>query len=190
MTSNVDDFLGAYKAPRVTVPLQQRADLLEEHGRLVRQRERALRDSDSLAGGVPAELAARISELESEMEGSTFEFTFEAMSSQQFLNLKARHRPRKQDREHQLDFNLDTFPAALFAACAVDPEMSLEQAEALVAKLSDGQFAKMWNAVLVLNIGDDSAPKSVMPSAPAATNGTSSTTAPPEGSPARSSSDE
>lgn len=177
MTRDIDDFLGGYRLPRVTVAIQQRADLLEEHGRLLRDRERAMRSSQSLAGGVPAELSERIADLEAEMEATTFELTFEALSSHQFLRLKAQHRPRKSDREQRLDFNLEEFPAALFAACAVDPEMSPEQAKTLVDKLTDGQFAKLWNACLVLNIGDDSAPKSVTPFAQEATNGTSSTTA-------------
>lgn len=190
MTRDIDDFLGGYKPPKVTVAIQQRADLLEEHGRLLRDRERAIRASNSLAGGATADISERISELEAEMEAATFEITFEALSSHQFLRLKAQHRPRKSDREQRLDFNLDTFPAALFASCAADPEMSDEQSVALVEKLTDGQFAKLWNACLVLNIGDDSVPKSATPFAPEATNGTSSTTAPSGGSLAASSSGE
>lgn len=183
---SIDEFLGGYKSPRITVPIQQRADLLEEHGRLCRQRDRAMRESQSLAGA-PSELAEQIEAIEAEMLESTFELTFEALSSHQFLRLKAKHRPRKEDREQRLDFNMDTFPPALFAACAVDPVMTEDQAETLVQKVNDGQFAKIWNAVLILNIGDDTAPKSVMPSGQGATSSESSTTAASGGSLAQSS---
>lgn len=188
MDRTVDDFLGGYQSPRVTVRVTQRADLLARHADLKHQHQIALRDDlqlnrDPQAPAVIDELR----DVEAELAASEFPFTFEALGRHKYMRVKAAHPARKQDRSDRLDFNADTFPAALIAASAVEPTMTDEQAVELVDRLSDGQFTKLWNAAIAVNVGSDDVPKSVLRSDSAASNGTSSTTASPEESPEASS---
>lgn len=186
---SLDDFLGGYEPPRRSVTITQRADLLEEHGQLQKALQLAIReDMDQLAGARTPALRARLKELEDEIRASEFTFTFQGLGSQKYTKLKARHIPTSKDRQSGLDFNSETFPPALISASSVSPEISPAQAQTLVETLSEGQLTKLWNTAIAVNVGADDAPKSVMPSAPAASNGTSSSTAAPEGSLAASSS--
>lgn len=189
-TSSIEDFLGGYQSPRRSVTITQRADLLDEHGRLQRALQIAIRDDLSSNKGAQAPRIRReLEQLEDTIRASEFEFTFEAMESNAYSELKAKHYPRPSDRKNGLDFNGDTFPPALIAASSAAPEISLEQAERLCSTLSEGQLTKLWNCAIGVNMGADDAPKSVMPSGRADESATSSSTADPEGSPAASSSD-
>jgi len=191
VSGSIDDFLGGYQPPRVTVFVTMRADLLARHAELKHAHQLAVRDDlqqnrDPQAPGILDELRT----VETELAESEFPFTFEALGRHQYMKVKAQHPARKQDRSARLDFNEETFPAALIAASAVEPAMEPEQAVELVDRLSDGQFVKLWNAAISVNVGADDVPKSVLRSDTAASNGTSSTTASPEESPDPSSSDE
>ena len=191
MTRSIDDFLGGYEPPRVTVRVTQRADLLARHAELKHLHQLAVRDD--LQQNRPAEAPGILDELrdvETELAQSEFPFTFEALGRHKYMRVKAAHPARKQDRADRLDFNAETFPAALIAASAVDPVIDDDQATELVERLSDGQFTKLWNAAISVNVGADDVPKSVLRSDTAASNGTSSTTASPEGSLEASSLDE
>jgi len=191
MTRTIEEFLGDYRSPRVSVRVTQRADLLAEHVRLQAAHKRATRGDLSEnrlpeAPGIVDELRA----VEAAIAASEFEFTFEALGRQEYLQLLAAHPPRHEDRTERLSFNGETFPPALVAASAVEPAISEAQAAQLVERLSDAQFSKLWNAALTVNIGDDSAPKSVLRSATTEQNDGSSTTASPEESLEAPSSDE
>jgi len=191
VSGTLDDFLGGYQPPRVTVRISQRADLLARHAELQRAHAAAVRDDrDQNRNPEAPAVFDQITAVEDEIAASEFPFTFQAVGRHQYLRMIVQHKARKQDRDMQLDFNADTFPQALIAASAVEPEISLEQAEKLVQTLSDSQFGRLWQAAIAVNIGDDSAPKSVRRSSTAAPNGTSSTSAAPEESLAPSSSGE
>jgi hypothetical protein len=165
-----------------------RADLLARRADLLRDHERAIRAdmSENRPPEAPG-LVRQLSDIEDEIGASEFAFTFEALGGQDYRRLLADHPPRREDAQQQLGFNADTFPAALIAASAVDPEISNDDATHLVERLSDSQFSKLWNAALSVNIGDDTAPKSVRRFATGGLSETSSTTASPEESPEASS---
>lgn len=168
----VADFLEKFQATRTVVTLQQRSDLLAEYTQVERDIQVSMRDD--LAGGAGvAALRERLHALEDEMRDAEFRVVLEALGSQRYTQLLALHPPTPDDRQQGLGFNHVTFPPALVAACAVDPVISPDEAEALCERLSDGQFTKLWNAALVVNIGDDSAPKSVRRSATVDPEGTS-----------------
>lgn len=190
MPVSIDDFLGGFRAPQVVVSLTQRADLVAEHQTLTRQLDQAVRDDLAGGGHTAAEIRGRLADLEEQIAASSIEVTLRALGSQEYQRLLADHPPTPDARKAGIGFNLETFPAALIAACAVDPEISVEQAAQLCDRLSDGQFTKLWNAALLVNVGDDTAPKSVLRSATADRSATSSTTAAAEESLAASSSDE
>lgn len=164
---SLDDFLGAYRAPRKSVRVTTRADLLAEHAQLQDAYQRAQRGdlSENRIPEAPA-IRDRIAELEDEIGASQFTFTFQALPRGEYLALVGKHPPRDEDKKAALPFNADTFTPELLAACAVEPEMDIEAAAQVLEVLSPGQFDKVWTAVVAVNLGDDAAPKSVLRSAP------------------------
>ena len=184
--SSITEILDALKAPRISVPVVLSADLRAEHAKLVHRYEDAVAsDMRQRSGGTLAapQLAAELLALEKAIEESTTFFEFEALPREAYRRLLADHPPRPED---DTPFNAETFPAALIAACAVDPTMNATQASQLASR-SDGLFAKLFGEVVDLNVDDPIAPKSLLLSAVAAANESDSTTASPEGSPAASS---
>jgi hypothetical protein len=84
------------------------------------------------------------------MDGDTDErvtFTFKALGRHEWLALVKAHPPTDEqqaeyeqaqaelgipsDKYQRLEYNAETFPVALMAACCVHPEMTVEQAQAL-----------------------------------------------------------
>ena len=189
MTFSVDDFLGEFEAPTVEVQVCPRADLLEQHALLDRQlaEEGSKGSAGSLAGGKAKQLADQLLDLEAEIEAATRTFRLRAMSSRRWRSLLAAHPPTKQQKADGADFNPETFPVAALAACAVVPEMTLEQAEKIADALPLGDFQKLWSAVLTVNVGVNDAPKSVLATAIHRMNGASLTSAAPGESPGASS---
>lgn len=184
----IDDFLGGFKAPQVVVPICARADLMADYERLQEELQKALRDnSQSLAGANGQAVREKIYELEDEMEANTMEFVLQALPSNEYRRILAENPPRKEDEADKVAFNRDTFPAALLAECCVQPEMSYEQALEVLLKISDGQFAKLWNSLLLVNVGEDKTPKSARPFKLAGSSGKSSSIVSPEESPDQSS---
>lgn len=179
MTFSVDDFLGEFEPPSIEVRVCPRADLLEEHRRL----DRALADAGGrgdiggLAGGATRDTAKRVAEVEEQIEAATRAFRFRALSRRRWRALLAAHPPRKQDKADGVDFNPETFPVAAIAACAAEPSMTDEQAEQLADRLPLGEFERLWQAVVSVNLGASETPKSVLATAILRTNGASSTSA-------------
>jgi hypothetical protein len=191
VTDSIEEFLGGYQPPRNSVQITQRADLLARHAELNAAHGVAIRDDMALNRNPEAPaILAELHDLEDEIAASEVTFTFESIGRHKYLRLIASHPPTKKDRSDRLDFNADTFPQALVAASCVSPVMTVEQAVELEERLSDGQFRKLWNAAIGVNIGDDAAPKSALRSLTAAQTETSSNTADLEESPEASFSDE
>ena len=178
------DFLDGHRAPRKSARVTLRADLLATHAQLSDDYQRALR-GDLAENRIPEApgIAVRLDELEADIAASEFTFTFQALPRGEYIALVAKHPPQADDKDSGLPFHAETFTPALLAACAVEPAMTVDEADQVLGALSAGQFDKVWTAVVAVNLGDDAAPKSVMRSVPAARTATPSSTAPPEASP-------
>lgn len=188
MSFSVDDFLGEFEAPTVEVRICPRADLLEQHRQLDRRLvEESTKGAGTLASGPPKDLADQLLALERDIDAATRTFRFRALSRRRWRSLLGAHPPLKQHKADGLDFNPETFPVAAVAACAVEPEMTQEQAEKVADAIPLGEFEKMWAAVLQVNLGASDGPKSVLATTIHRMNGAYSTTAPPAGSPGASS---
>jgi hypothetical protein len=179
---NVEDFLAGYQPRTVTVLICQRAALLDEHARIEAE---VLRDGGgSLAGRTKAgELAA----LEDQIEEASTAFRFRALGRRGWADLLRQHPPSKDDAKLGIDFNPETFPQAAIAASSVEPEISPEQSERLAEVLPQGEWEKLWAAVLTCNIEGVEPPKSVLAAVARTMSVASSTTAAPTGSLAASS---
>lgn len=123
-------------------------------------------------------LVEKMSALAVEAEAATVTFTVEALGAPAWRRLVAEHPPPDDDLDGWR-WNLETFPPAAVAASCVDPKMSEDQAAELAGRLSDGQWSKLWVAVMAVNLGDD-IPKFDPAIAAHPTSEPSWTTAPPE----------
>ena len=186
MSWSVDDFLDDFEAPTTEARICPRADLLEEHKAAERRLVESGQSSGSLAGEA-RDLAQQVRDLEEQIEQTTRSIKFRALSRRRWRTLLAEHHPLKVHKADGLDFNPETFPVAAIAACAVDPPLTQEQAERLADALPLGEFEKLWQSVLAVNLGVSDTPKSVLATAILRTNNGSSTTAAPGASPAASS---
>lgn len=197
MSKAADAILGGLRAPRSSVDLNLRADLLARFRDLEVEHSKALRDdvSEMRVPEAPG-ILQRMRELQDEMQASTVTITFEALTSTDYGLLRDKHPATQDDRNAGLGFNGETFPPALIAACAIEVDengdkvgqlFTEDQAHELYGKLTDGQQAKVWNTVCAVNIGDDAAPKGVLRSAPEEPKEKSSTTASRSESPDHSS---
>lgn len=173
-----DDVLGRVKDKGYrrtkTVDLFDPA-LIDRHAALESELRRAI-DEDTHHNRTPKapEIARAIEALEAEIESSALSLKFGAVSYREWADLLAAHPPTKKQikeaadrggdwRTRQLvDHNPDTFPAALVAACALEPEMTVEQVQTLADELGPDQFSLLWLACLEINRGGEAAPKSVV----------------------------
>lgn len=174
---SVSEFLGAYKAPRLTTHVTARADLLGEITELAHDIETAKAGNASIAP--PPEIAEkteRLDELIDEMRASEMAFTFEAVSNAELERIKATCPPTPSQAEKGLQWNPETYCPALVARCAVEPKVDISEAVQLSETLTESQFLKLWQTAAAVNIGADDAPKRVTPSVSAGQPETSSVT--------------
>lgn len=157
------EFLGAYQAPRISVRITTRADLLATVERLAARIE-ALPRSEAL-NSERSKLQAELEAAVAMVRGSEFEFEFQALSHGEYDRLVAACPPRPSQAELGLKWDPDRFPYELIARCAINPTLTVEQVTELCDTLSDSQFQKLWTCAAAVNIGDDSAPKVVTSSA-------------------------
>jgi hypothetical protein len=155
--------------PRKSVPLCVAGALQAEWEDL----ERELQDLDEAIakgdraslGGSPLRaerdaLLGRLAKLRDEMQAHEHVITFQALPRRAWSDLVAMHPPRAGVEDDQVSSaNMDTFPGALIAACAVDPVMSPEQVDRLNDVLTDAQYASLYQACMVLNRAEISVPK-------------------------------
>ena len=164
---DIDDFLDGLKLPEKEVPICMRGDLQAKFEQLEADLEAARRgpDSDTLASSDSSarKIAQEIEALQAEMQEHVRLFWLRALPRKAWSDLIKEHPPRKQDAP--ADFNRDKFPVAALAECSVKPSLSEEQAGKVVDRLTQGQWAMLWNAILELNGGSGEVPFSYSASA-------------------------
>jgi hypothetical protein len=159
--TSIDDILGQIRLPERVYPLCVRADLRSEWEKAEAELAGAERSMlDSLAGNSAQARAAaeRVRQLEAEMAEHTVHIQVRALTHKAWSDLIAEHKPREGTDDKS--WNNATFGPALFAACAVDPEMSEEQAGLLVDRLTMGQWNDLQSVLFTLNASGVDIPKS------------------------------
>lgn len=158
MPDTVDDFLDGYQGPVEEVPVCGRPALVQEHALAEQALFDATRES-GLAGPTP-ELRAEVARLEAEMAGSVRVFKIGALTYGPWSDLLAAHPPS--DERRKLGHIVDdaTFDPAALAACAVDPPMTVEQAQRMRDTIAPGEWQALMAAVWKLNGRQQHAPKS------------------------------
>lgn len=179
--SALDEFLDEFQPRRIAVPICKRGDLIARHERL--ERELA-----SGGEGLASPKLAELRDLESEIAASSQMFEFVGVTRRAWSDLMAKHPPAKEDARRGLDFDPNTFPQAAIAATCTDPGITPEQSEKLLDVLPQGEWDKLWGAVLTCNVEVALPPKSLLVSAAHLLNAESSPTSADTGSLAQPSS--
>lgn len=151
---NIDDVIGAAHLPEKTIPLTLRGDLQARWEELERRRQTAQdAEGDSLAGsGEARELAEEMDAIAAEMRESQVVFLFRGLGTRAYSDLLAAHRVPEDKRTDDTDgIDWQTWPAALIAASAVDPAMTVEQAEKLCEKITNGQWDELFATAFQVN---------------------------------------
>lgn len=181
--TTIEEILGGIRLPRLSARIYTRGDLLGEVTRLSNDYE-ATRlagvDEDGPAN-LPGEskrqeIYERLQELTAQIEESVVTFELQALSSTAYRKLQEAHPPAGEG----LPFNPDTFPQALISACSLDPKMTVEEVEQLFDLIHEGEFKKLWDTAIAVNVAEVTAPKFVRRSVAEVLSGTSSTIAPVE----------
>jgi hypothetical protein len=151
--ADIEEILAGAKLPERTVPLCLRGDLQAEFEDLERKLAAAEAADDGTLAGNPAarEIAELMETLRAQMREHERVFRLRAIDAKAYSNLIAEHPPTDEQRQQGQDTNWQTFPAALIAACAIDPEMTVEQAEQLSGTVAYSQWDALFAAAYALN---------------------------------------
>jgi hypothetical protein len=125
------------------------SELLTIEGRLDADREKAL-----------VEPRAAVDAAEAAVREASQEFVFRSPGRKAFEDLIAEHAPTDEDHDDMrrmtgrpealARWHSDTFMPALVAACAVDPKISPEQAEAMYADWTDAEIGELFGAAIAV----------------------------------------
>lgn len=181
--SNADafaDLIAAARPRTKRVQVCTSGDLVARHEELIEQL-RSVGKSDSLSGDPEADrILDELDEVERLQEAASRVVVVSSIGRQAWADLLREHPPRPQDKG--LDHNPDTFPlAAVAASCGVPVE--LVEGFADEGKTPVGEWRKLWDAAVLVNVGDMPHPK--VPASLTALvrpNGRSSTTSASTGS--------
>jgi len=148
----------AHKHPVIKeVPILLDTSLLDEYGRVeqelvraeTRDRMRAKTADMSVADEAPG-LRKQLEELTEKIAAQTAIFRFQALPRAEWTQLVADHPPSEVDLKEGWPIDLETIGPPLLAACAIDPVLTLEQAEEIWSSYSAGEttalFLGAWSA--------------------------------------------
>lgn len=184
--------LVAEHTPRTdSVTVCMRGDLVTQITDLEQQLLVARFEDERTNGAKQAPVIARqIVDLQAEAARYDREFTFVNIGKTAWSELLADHpaTPEQKAEDRTLDHNPETFPYAAVARCCTSVAGgTTADVVALADKLSAGDWNRIWNCCLGVNLGASTLPKCEGATALLQRSEPSSTTAPPEGSPAASS---
>lgn len=149
--ADIADIISAASLPEREVDICVDGSLAAEHERLDKAIKIASEQPASM--GEKSErmvLAEQITDLEEQMKEHVYTFRFRGLPSRQYSDLVVAHAPRK---GHDEVWNIETFPPALIAACAVEPPMTVQRADELLNTLNVGQANILFEAALAVNTG-------------------------------------
>lgn len=132
-------------------------------------------------------LEAEIEELQKAIDAASVPFTFQALPRRDFLKLVDECPPRPDDTEDGFDFNPEELGPRLIAASALEPTMTVAQAEEIWNGWEDAVVTDLFALAFRVNKEVREVPFGKRSSDAIPSSTKSSTTALPEGSPTPSS---
>lgn len=170
---SIEDVLGAIKVPVRSVSICLDGDLRAEHDDLTRELERLRREKPTgkmSDGGEARQVAERIQAVEEQMRASETTFKFRGLTKNGIRRLFEKFPPPDPNPDN-LRWNIHEGASALLAESAVEPTMTVAQAEALGDAVDDGVWTELVNAAWVASTGSTTVPFSVRASAMTADTG-------------------
>jgi hypothetical protein len=163
---SIEDVLGAIKVPVRSVSICLDGDLRAEHDDLTRELERVRREAGGKMsdGGLAREVAERIKAVEAQMRDSEVTFKFRGLTKNGIRKLFERFPPPDPNPDN-LRWNIHEGASALLAESAVEPAMTVAQADKLADAVDDGVWTELVNAAWVASTGSTTVPFSVRASA-------------------------
>lgn len=148
-TTLLDEVIANASRVERVVPVCVSGGLVAEHQKVSAELEEAQVNPMRLGDNRLQKLQERLSEIEQEMRGYTYEFRFRALSAKGWSDLMAAH----PDPEGQRVFNVETFPKAAISACAVEPEGmdDPEKVQQLLDILSPAQQGELFDGAWEAN---------------------------------------
>jgi hypothetical protein len=176
---DLEEWLSQGSRPEATVDICLVGDLSARHQAVAEELLQVASDPNrSIEDTRLTELGAELDRLAAEMAGHTRTFRLHALpvnATPSYLDLQVANPPRDGDEvDQRVGYNRDTFLPALVKACTSDPELSDEQWDVLLGKLSSRQWDELWVTAQQLNRQDYQAPKSLGISAPMPPSGAKS----------------
>jgi len=158
-TQNIADIL-ARKKPNVrSIDIALDSDLASEIRATEREIEEAKRKrrGKSLADGGTTVLEAKLEELMERAAEESVTFTFQDIGRRALDQLISEHHPTPDQKNRVaelgggiLEYNIDTFPPALIAATAIDPELSIEDAQQIFDEWGAGDAEILFTQALLV----------------------------------------
>ena len=163
---SIEDVLGAIKVPVRSVSICLDGELRAEHDDLTRELERVRRESGGKMadGGKALEIAERIKAVEAQMRDSETTFKFRGLTKNAIRRLFESFPPPDPNPD-QLRWNIHEGASTLLAESAVEPSMTVAQANKLADSVDDGAWTELVNAAWVASTGSTTVPFSVRASA-------------------------
>lgn len=163
---SIEEVLGAIKVPVRSVSICLDGDLRAEHDDLNRELERLRRNSGGkMADGVEAmQVAERIKAVEAQMHESETTFKFRGLTKNAIRRLFEQFPPPDPNPDN-LRWDIHGGASTLLAESAVEPTMTVAQAEKLADSVDDGVWTELVNAAWVASTGSTTVPFSVRASA-------------------------
>lgn len=164
MTWDIESIIDEAEPAQTAVSICVKGNLKAEYERLETQLDDVGHTVTNLAGGGPgSEIAARMNELREQMKTYERAFVMRAVTPRRaWRNLQAKRPVKTPEMDDEAYADLyHPWVCAVVAASALDPGMTVAQAERLADKLSEGDWTKLANAAWKVNDSSSEIPFSV-----------------------------
>lgn len=158
-STSIRDIIDSAKLREHTIRICFDGDLVRQHEELSIRLDDTIK-SESVATSIadvdPAKsLAEEVRLLESTMREKAQLFKFRALRRRAYERIWAEH-PGRPDKDEK--WNVETFPPALIAACAIDPVMTVTEIEDLFDVINETQRDELFAAAFYVNQGSTDIP--------------------------------
>ncbi|MFF3976965.1 hypothetical protein [Streptomyces sp. NPDC001828] len=109
-------------------------------------------DRDRWVGAEPGVVAAELAlqSAEARLDAATVTLTFRALPRPVWEQLLREHPPSEQQAEQGMEYDVETYPAALISASSVDG-MTVEEAQELLDAWADSEAKALFTTALMVN---------------------------------------
>lgn len=154
----IADIIASHRPRIQRVSMMFNGELADEIAQARREWRDAVASQSTLSSDEVDAAKDRVDRLEAQADAETVHFTFRAVSKAKLDELKARFPPAEDTWERYKvrlqanpllsppEFDPEPFSAALIAASCEDPQMSEQEANDLLAAISDGDVARLFEA--------------------------------------------